>query len=146
LACTWPRYGASRVASAFLFHTCRRHYPGGSARCAFRSLPSQWQPSPHPHQLFRGLLSVHSRYGLHGRQVPFRTFYTRGFSHFVSPMTAPVASGRCESGRAGFAPAGKQRLCTAHPDRLLGSNCSAVIEHRIASAYIRRPERVGKSF
>ena len=62
------------------------------------------------------MLSVHSRYGLHGRQVPFRTFYTRGFSHFVSSMTAPVASVQSESGRAGFALAGKQRRCTAHSE------------------------------
>ena len=30
-----------------LFHACRRHYPGGGAgRCARRSLPGRWQPSP----------------------------------------------------------------------------------------------------
>jgi len=75
--------------------------------------------SSQPHQLFRGLLSVHSLYGLHVRQVPYRTFYTRGFSRFVASTTAPVASGRSESGRAGFAPAGKQRLCMAHSDWLL---------------------------
>ena len=75
----------------------------------------------HPHQLFRGLLSVHSRYGLHVRQVPYRTFYTRGFSRFVAYTTAPVASGRSERRRAGFAPAGKHRPCTAHSDRLLAA-------------------------
>lgn len=35
------------------------------------------------------------------------TLYTKGFSHFVTSMTAPIASGRSERGRAGFAPAGK---------------------------------------
>ncbi|MCK0507490.1 hypothetical protein GO606_011485 [Aromatoleum anaerobium] len=35
------------------------------------------------------------------------TLYTEGFSHFVTSMTAPIASGRSERGRAGFAPAGK---------------------------------------
>ena len=33
---------ASRVASIPLFHTCRRHYPGGTGRCSRRSLPDRW--------------------------------------------------------------------------------------------------------
>src|ERR1019366_9091834 len=38
---------------------------------------------------------------------------SEGFSHFVSSIAAPVASGwsRC---RVGFSPTGKHRLCTAH--------------------------------
>ena len=32
---------ASRVASIPRFHTCRRHYPGGTGRCARRSLPDR---------------------------------------------------------------------------------------------------------
>jgi len=31
---------ASRVATIPLFHACRRHYPGGTGRCARRSLPA----------------------------------------------------------------------------------------------------------
>jgi hypothetical protein len=52
-----------------------RHYPGAATGCALRSLPQPCQPSPHgctgqpAHCPFRGLLSVHSRYGLHTRQV-----------------------------------------------------------------------------
>jgi hypothetical protein len=55
--------------------TCCRHYPGTVTGCSHRSLPQSWQPSPHgltgrPVQRpFRGLLSVHSRYGLYTRQV-----------------------------------------------------------------------------
>ncbi len=71
-------------------------------------------PGRLPHHSFRGLLSVHSHYGLRGRQVPYRTLYTRGFSRFVTSTTAPVATGRSESCRTGFAPAERQRLCTAH--------------------------------
>ena len=58
---------------ASLFHACRRHYPGGAGRCARRSLPGRWQPSPlfgagrPPHRPFRGLFNVHSRRGQHGR-------------------------------------------------------------------------------
>src|SRR5712664_3027432 len=59
-----------------------------------------YQPSPKglsgrpAHCPFRGLLGVHSRYGLHTRAVTvYRDTLTEGFSHFVSSMTAPVASG-----------------------------------------------------
>jgi hypothetical protein len=46
---------------------------------------------------------------------PLRTFYTEGFIRFVTSTTAPIATGRSESCRVGFAPAGRQRLFTAHP-------------------------------
>src|SRR5579864_5003362 len=73
-----------------------------------------WQsgrPVPCP---FRGLLGVHSRYGLHTRAVTvYRDTLTRGFSHFVTSMTAPVASG-WSGCRVGLAPTGKRRLSTAH--------------------------------
>ncbi len=42
------------------------------------------------------------------------TLYTRGFSHFVTSMTAPVASGRSDSCRVGLAPTEERRLSTAH--------------------------------
>jgi hypothetical protein len=41
------------------------------------------------------------------------TRYTEGFSHFVTSMTAPVASGWSVR-RVGLAPTGKRRLLTAH--------------------------------
>src|SRR5580693_5508360 len=62
----------------------------------------------------QGLLGVHSRYGLHTRAVTvYRDTLTRGFSHFVTSMTAPVASG-WSGCRVGLAPTGKRRLSTAH--------------------------------
>ena len=62
----------------------------------------------------QGLLGVHSRYGLHTRAVTvFRDTLSEGFSHFVTSMTAPVASGWSVR-RVGFAPTGKRRLVTAH--------------------------------
>lgn len=67
-----------------------------------------------PHRVFRGLLSVHSRYGLHTRQVTYMTLYIGGFNRFVASTAAPIASGWSESCRAGFAPAEKPCLCTAH--------------------------------
>lgn len=42
------------------------------------------------------------------------TLYTGGFSRFVASTAAPIATGWSESCRAGFAPAGKPCLRTAH--------------------------------
>src|SRR5216110_52216 len=44
---------------------------------------------------------------------PSRDPLSRGFSHFVISMTAPVASGWSVR-RVGLAPTGKRRLSTAH--------------------------------
>src|ERR1700681_2823842 len=44
---------------------------------------------------------------------PIRDTLTRGFGHFVTSMTAPVASGWSVR-RVGLAPTGKRRLVTAH--------------------------------
>ena len=48
------------------------------------------------HCRFRGLLSVHSRYGLHARQVAYATLYTEGFSSFVASAAALIATGWSE--------------------------------------------------
>jgi hypothetical protein len=61
----------------------------------------------------QGLLGVHSRYGLHTPLSPIRDTLIEGFSHFVTSMTAPIASG-WSGCRVGLAPTGKRRLCTAH--------------------------------
>src|SRR5208282_5771287 len=62
----------------------------------------------------QGLLGVHSRYGLHTRAVTvYRDTLSEGFSHFVTSMTAPIASG-WSGCRVGLAPTGKRRLFTAH--------------------------------
>src|SRR5512132_1456826 len=83
------------------------------------SLTQPYQPSPKwqsgrpAHCPFRGLLGVHSRYGLHTRAVTvYRDTLSEGFSHFVTSMTAPVASG-WSGCRVGLAPTGKRRLVTA---------------------------------
>ena len=88
--------------------------------CCFAHLPQPYQPSPialsgrPAHCPFRGLLGVHSRYGLHTRAVTvYRDTLIEGFSHFVTSMTAPIASG-WSGCRVGLAPTGKRRLFTAH--------------------------------
>jgi hypothetical protein len=45
--------------------------------------------------------------------APIRDTLIEGFSHFVTSMTAPIASG-WSGCRARLAPTGKRRLCTAH--------------------------------
>src|SRR5882724_3797550 len=84
------------------------------------SFTQPYQPSPkglsgrHAHCPFRDLLGVYSRYGLHTRAVTvYRDTLTEGFSHFVTSMTAPVASG-WSIRRVGLTPTGKRRLSTAH--------------------------------
>ena len=88
--------------------------------CCFAHSPQPYQPSPitlsgrPAHCPFRGLLGVHSRYGLHTRAVTvYRDTLIEGFSHFVTSMTAPIASG-WSGCRVGLAPTGKRRLFTAH--------------------------------
>jgi len=49
----------------------------------------------------------------HLRCHQFRDTLIEGFSHFVTSMTAPIASG-WSGCRVGLAPTGKPRLCTAH--------------------------------
>src|SRR5208283_116711 len=100
--------------------TCCRHYPGAAAGRIICSFTQPYQPSPKglsgrpAHRPFRDLLGVHSRYGLHTRAVTvYRDTLTRGFSHFVTSMTAPVASG-WSGCRVGLTPTGKRRLSTAH--------------------------------
>ena len=100
----------------------------GWAYC-FAHFTQPCQPSPKgssgrpAHRPFRGLLGVHLRYGLHTRAVTvYRDTLTRGFSHFVTSMTAPVASG-WSGCRVGFAPTGKRRLITAHANSRHPRHC-----------------------
>ena len=87
---------------------------------SLRSFTQPYQPSPKTlsgrpaHCPFRGLLGVHSRYGLYTRAVTvFRDTLPEGFSHVVTSIAAPVASG-WSGCRVGLAPTGKRRLSTAH--------------------------------
>src|SRR5213079_1206056 len=66
----------SPVLRALSLCTCCRHYPGAAAGRTTPLIHSQpCQPSPKglsgrpAHRPFRGLLGVHSRYGLHTRAV-----------------------------------------------------------------------------
>jgi hypothetical protein len=128
--------------------TCCRQYPGAAAWAyCFAHSPQPYQPSPKgdsgwpAHHPFRGLLGVHSRYGLHTRAVTvYRDTLTRGFSHFVTSMTAPVASG-WSGCRVRLTPTGKRRLFTAHPQSRF-STLMRRISTRSSVSICGRPPRV----
>jgi hypothetical protein len=62
--------GASRVAYAFLLYMLSPLPRRSDWTDGFRSVTPSCQPSGRPaHRPFRGLLGVHSRYGLHTRAV-----------------------------------------------------------------------------
>src|SRR6476661_486372 len=70
---------------------------------------------------------------------PIRDTLIEGFSHFVTSMTAPIASG-WSGCRVGLAPTGKRRLVTAHTlcglfagPRTAGSPARAGMDPSIAS-------------
>src|SRR3984893_15227985 len=63
---------------------------------------------------------------------PIRDTLIEGFSHFVTSMTAPIASGWSDC-RVGLAPTGKRRLCTAHATSRHWSFCS-----KFAGNHLRR--------
>ena len=111
---------------------CMRQRPFGIAgdRHGFPLLVRAPQGRP-AHRPFRGLLGVHSRYGLHTRAVTvYRDTLSEGFSHFVTSMTAPVASG-WSGCRVGLAPTGKRRLFTAHATSRHMQCSKTLIDHRV---------------
>src|SRR5208282_2443599 len=100
--------------------TCCRQYPGAAAgRCLRSSHPAV---SAFPEiAVGSACTSTFSRLArrslalrpAHSRRHLYVTSYTEGFSHFVTSMTAPVASGWSVR-RVGLSPTGKRRLLTAH--------------------------------
>src|SRR5262249_16050255 len=74
---------------------------------------------------FRGLLSVHSRYGLHAREVARGDLFSSKASAVSLPplplRLLPAGATLC---RVGITPTEVSRLCTAHPFRELGTRSS----------------------
>lgn len=75
-----------------------------------------------PHYSYRGLLSIHSRFGLQLRQVAISDPYTRDSGSFVTSTTPPVATGWNDPCRTGLTPAKHQTPFQGVP-RLRKSNC-----------------------
>ena len=100
--------------------TCCRHYPGAAAGRRRRSSHPAVPAFP-DNVVGSACTSSFSRFAqrslalrpAHSRRHLYVTCYTEGFSHFVTSMTAPVASG-WSGCRVGLTPTGKRRLGTAH--------------------------------
>ena len=95
---------ASRVAPIPLFHACRRQYPGGTSRCACRSLPGQWQPSPTYRRVgsrIPGFEACSAFTRVAARMVagsPKATRYTEVLRTMsLPPSSAPIATGWSDS-------------------------------------------------
>jgi hypothetical protein len=104
--------------------TCCRHYPGAAAGRTLRSASPSRISLPRKGcrvglriVLFEDCSAFTRVTACTLALSPIRDTLTRGFSHFVTSMTAPVASGWSVC-RVGLAPTGKRRLCHgAHPTR-----------------------------
>src|SRR5438094_4234909 len=108
------------VLRALSLCTCCRHYPGAAAGRTLRSaspsrisLPRKGRRVGLRIVLFEACSAFTRVTACTLALSPIRDTLTEGFSHFVSSMTAPVASG-WSGCRVGFAPTGKRRLFTAH--------------------------------
>jgi hypothetical protein len=108
------------VFRALSLCTCRRHYPGAasgrtasliSSRCI--SLPRKGCRVGLHIVLFEDCSAFTRVAACTLALSPIRDTLIEGFSHFVTSMTAPIASG-WSGCRVGFAPTGKRRLVTAH--------------------------------
>ena len=107
------------VLRALSLCTCCRHYPAQRLGVPVRCHPDV---SAFPENLVgSACASSFSRLArrslalrpAHSRCHHIRDTLSEGFSHFVTSMAAPVASG-WSGRRVGFAPTGKRRLFTAH--------------------------------
>jgi hypothetical protein len=118
-----PRLGASRVACAFLVCMLSLLPRRSDWECSLLGSPAV---SVFPERVIGSTCATtFSRIAQRSHYItactlaesPYVTRYTRGFSHFVTSMTAPVTSG-WSGCRAGFAPAGKAPpFHGAHPLR-----------------------------
>jgi hypothetical protein len=127
-----PRHhrSGSPVLRLFSLQACRRHYPGGPAEPRlFRLILAQtWglgsprrRPSPLHHGVgihelcFEACSAFTCVTACRLAESLLRPFGVRSFSRFVTSSTVPTATGwNNPTSRAGLAPAGEQRLFTAH--------------------------------
>src|ERR1700690_288738 len=108
------------VLRALSLCTCRRQYPGAatgrnlrSSHPAVSAFPEIAVGSACTSSFSRPARRSLALRPAHSRRHLYVTRYTEGFSHFVTSMTAPVASG-WSGRRVGLAPTGKRRLLTTH--------------------------------
>ncbi len=130
-----PTGRASRVACRFPFPTCHRQYPGGTGRAmSLVARPAAAFPvgpaGRLPHCAFRGLLGVHSRYGLQGRWLPDGAVSWSASAQVVTSLSRPrcYRLERPVTGRVSH-PLESTRLCTARgPTRATGIGLPALVD------------------
>jgi hypothetical protein len=109
------------VLRALSLCTCRRQYPGAAAGRRLRSSHPAISAFPDTpvgsactssfSKIARRSLTLRP---VHSRRPPIRDPLSEGFSHIVTSMTAPVASGWSDLAGWGLHPLEKRRLITAH--------------------------------
>jgi hypothetical protein len=114
------------VFRALSLCTCRRHYPGAASERIASLISSRRISLPRKGcrvdlriVLFEDCSAFTRVAACTLALSPIRDTLIEGFSHFVTSMTAPIASG-WSGCRVGLAPTGKRRLCTAHTRNGLG--------------------------
>ena len=108
------------VLPALSLCTCCRHYPGAATGLTaslihpvISTFPERVVGSACASSFSRIAQRSLALRPAHSRCHQFVARLPEGFSHFVTSMTAPVASGWSIC-RVGFTPTGKRRLITAH--------------------------------
>jgi hypothetical protein len=108
------------VFRAFSLCTCRRHYPGAASGRIASLISSRRINLPRKGcrvglriVLFEDCSAFTHVAACTLALSPIHDTLIEGFSHFVTSMTAPIASG-WSGCRVGLAPTGKRRLFTAH--------------------------------
>ena len=93
---------------------CRGHYPGGTAKCLRRSLPSQQRPSRNLESVgfrifhFEAYSAFTHVSACHFAESPKATLYTGDSGGFVASTTPPIATGWNDPCRTGLPPARQQ--------------------------------------
>ena len=132
------------VLRALSLCTCRRQYPGAatgrrprSSRPAVSAFPEIAVGSACTSSFSRLARRSLALRPAHSRRHLYVTRYTEGFSHFVTSMTASVASGWSVR-RVGLTPTGKRRLLTAHANS--GHSLTASRTGQVAAEAVSRAE------
>jgi hypothetical protein len=140
------------VLRALSLCTCRRHYPGAASERIASLISSRRISLPRKGcrvdlriVLFEACSAFTRVAACTLALSPIRDTLIEGFSHFVTSMTAPIASGWSDC-RVGLAPTGKRRLCTAHTQfKHCGSRSIASrFPYMITSAGSVRDRRSGR--
>ena len=150
------------VFRALSLCTCRRHHPGAASGCPTSLISSRRISLPRKGGrvglrivLFEACSAFTRVAACTLAPSPIRDTLIEGFSHFVTSMTAPIASG-WSGCRVGFAPTGKRRLSTAHTQnghsilaaygkvirlegRLVGATHRAIAEQQLWNPAMRDP-------